>query len=63
MFTDSQLGTVRNTTRWLDTPIVPVNYESLADLRRLARKARGANVGFDWVLNAVDLRRLREAVH
>ena len=52
-----------STTRWRDKPIVPEDYEDVASIIAVARKARGRIVEFDWVFTRDDLRRLRGAVH
>ena len=53
---------VTSTTRWCDEPISPEGYEDVATLVRMARKARGRIVEFDWAFTPDDLRRLRRAV-
>lgn len=52
-----------STTRWRDKAIVPEDYEDVATLIRVARKARGRIVEFDWAFTRDDLRRLRRAVY
>ncbi len=52
-----------STTRWRDNPMIPQGYDDLASLVKLARKARGRIVEFDWVFTQDDLMRLRSAVH
>ena len=43
-----------STTQWRDQRIVPANYESIAALVKLARKARGQAVEFDWAFGRDD---------
>lgn len=52
-----------STTKWRDTAIVPEQYDNLAALCTLARKARHLIVQFDMVFSRDDLLRLRDAVH
>lgn len=52
-----------STTRWRDEPIVPEDYEHVATMVRVARKARGRIVEFDWAFTPDDLRRLRRDVY
>jgi len=52
-----------STTHWRSKPIVPENYEDIATLVRIARKARGRIVEFDWAFTREDLLRLRRAVY
>jgi len=52
-----------STTRWRDKPIVPEDYEDVATVVRVARKARGRIVEFDWVFTRDDLEGLRRAVY
>ena len=51
-----------STTRWKGKAHVPESYE-LEPLVKLARKARGQSVEFDWTFNRKDLERLRAVVH
>lgn len=54
-----------STTRWRDEnqKVVPRNYDDLANLVALARRARRTTVEFDWVFTREDLERLRRAVY
>lgn len=52
-----------STTRWRDQPIVPNDYEDVPALVKLARRARGLVVEFDWAFSRDDLQRLRRAVY
>ena len=52
-----------STTRWRDESICPEDYEDVATLVRMARKARGRIVEFDWAFTSDDLRSLRRDVH
>lgn len=51
------------TTRWEGKSIVPVNYDDLPALVKLARKARELPVAFNWILTEVGLEGLRRAVY
>jgi len=55
--------TPTSTTRWRDTPIVPVSYDDVASLVALARRARMSVVDFDWYFSAEDLGRLQRVVY
>jgi hypothetical protein len=52
-----------STTCWRDEPIVPEAYEDVATIIRIARKARGRIVEFDWAFTRDDLLRLRREVY
>lgn len=52
-----------STTTWRDSPVIPDNYDDLRELARLARKARGVAVAFDWFFSESQLRELRPAVY
>jgi hypothetical protein len=50
-------------TRWRDQQIVPMDYEDLSALVKLARQAREVVVEFDWAFSRDDLLCLRRAVY
>jgi hypothetical protein len=50
-------------TAWRDKPVVPADYENLAELVALARRAREAVVMFDWPFTELGLRALQRAVY
>jgi hypothetical protein len=52
-----------SSTSWRDQPIFPENYQGVAHLVAIARKARGRMVDFNWVFTRGDLLRLRHAVY
>ena len=52
-----------STTTWRDKRIAPEDYQDVAHLVAVARKARGRKIDFDWSFNRDDLRRLRHAVY
>ncbi|MBI5947001.1 MAG: GIY-YIG nuclease family protein [Chloroflexi bacterium] len=52
-----------STTRWRDQPVVPDDYADVGRLVKVARKARGRIVEFDWSFTRDDLSRLRRAVY
>lgn len=52
-----------STTRWRDASIIPTDYEDIAALVKLARRARGRVVEFDWAFSRDDLLSLRRAVY
>ncbi len=52
-----------STTRWRDEAIVPQDYENRDSLIKVARKARGQIVDFNWIFSRGDLLCLRRAVH
>lgn len=49
--------------KWRDTPIVPEGYDDVAQLVRLARRARKQIIEFEWRFSEQVLRSLRENVH
>jgi len=49
-------------TRWRDKSVIPSDYTDVAGLVKVARKARGCAVEFEWVFSREDLERLRRAV-
>jgi hypothetical protein len=49
-------------TRWRDKPIVPQDYEDIDGIVRVARKARGRIVEFEWAFTQDELVWLRRAV-
>ena len=51
-----------STSSWTSKSFIPVDYDDLATLCKLARKARNGEVAFDWVFTKGELLRLREAV-
>jgi hypothetical protein len=52
-----------STATWRDEPVVPTEFDDLAVLVKMARKARGRIVDFVWHLTDEELRSLRAAVH
>src|SRR5881296_3586832 len=60
---DAHMEAGSSWTKWRDEPVVPNNYEDVAALVKLARRARNRIVEFDWAFSEEDLRRVREAVH
>lgn len=52
-----------STTQWRDEAVMPQDYEDVATLIKVARKARGQIVDFSWILNRADLLSLRRAVY
>jgi hypothetical protein len=48
-----------STTGWRGESVLPDDYEDVATLIRLARKARGRIVEFNWAFSLDDLQRLR----
>ncbi len=55
--------TAPNTTHWRQQPLLPADYYDLASLVKLARKARGKTIDFDWALTRPDLLSLRRAAY
>jgi len=54
----------RSATRWRDQPVIPAaaDYQDIASLVKLARKARRRIVEFEWVFTREDVLSLRRAV-
>lgn len=52
----------RNSSRWIDEPLLPNGYEDLAYLLKLARKVRNRRIEFTWTLSPDDLRSLRRGL-
>ncbi len=59
------MNDIQSTTRWRDEPVIPspADYEDIASLVKLARKARGRIVEFEWVFTREDLLSLRRAAY
>src|SRR5216110_297870 len=52
-----------STTRWRDEPILPKDYDDIAALVKIARKARNRTVEFDWAFTQEGVRHLRRAAY
>ncbi len=52
-----------STCTWRDPAVIPENYEDVARVVAVARKARGRVVNFDWHFAIEDLRQFRRGVY
>jgi len=60
---EDMVYTATSTTRWRDKSIVPQDYEDVAVLVGIARKARAYIVEFDWAFSEEDLKGLRRVFY